>query len=119
MTAISYPSAEYLRKHVGHEIQFFAFAVVEFEEGSWHEVPPQDSALVRTRALLEFFTNRKEYGIKDFHRGGVRKDQLKDPWYEWISTRLAHLGLGRETGESHDKWPHAEPGVAKGPDRLL
>ena len=119
MTAISYPSVGYLRKHVGHEIQWLAFAVAEFEEGSRHEVPLQDSALVRARTLLEFFTNRKGYGIKDFYRGGVRKDRFKDPWYEWICTRLAHLEPGRETGESHDQWPHAAPGVTKGPDRLL
>jgi hypothetical protein len=119
MTATSYPSVAYLRKHVGHEIQYFSFAVSEFEEGSEHEVPLHDSALVRARGLLEFFTNRKRDGIKDFYRRGVPKDRLEEPWYEWISTRLAHLEPRRETGEDHDQWLHAEPGGAKGPDRLL
>src|SRR5665811_971525 len=122
MTATSYPSVAYLRKHVGHEIQYFSFAVSEFEEGSEHEVPLQDSALVRARGLLEFFTNRKRYGIKDFYGRGVPKRRLEEHWYKWISTRLAHLEPERATGvghEGHDQWPHAEPGTAKGPDRLL
>jgi len=117
---IPYRSAAWLRKHVGHEIQWFAFAVAEFREGHRHEVPLQDSALMRARSLLEFFTNRRKDGIGDFYRAGVEKRMInpKDRWYKWICDRLAHLGPERETGQSHDQWPHAEPGVEKGPDRL-
>src|SRR5262249_41844883 len=107
---------EYLRRHVGHEVKYLAFAAAMFPKldakPGWLSVLAQDSALVRGRALLAFqrrqFKNDKLnvsvcefYLDRDSEMPWTRESQL---WWAFISDRLAHLGVDRDGG-GETAWP--------------
>jgi hypothetical protein len=117
-------TVSFLRDHVGHDMKFLAFATAKFgsPEAQCYQVPLHDSALVRARALIDFFrsgpTNRclRE---KLFYKPGViapALDNLVGAWFEFISGRLSHLGRNRDA--DFDQWPDRDPGQEKGDDRL-
>jgi hypothetical protein len=47
-------TADFVRNHVGHDMKYLAFAAVVFAypAAEHYQVPLQDSALIRARALL-------------------------------------------------------------------
>jgi hypothetical protein len=121
------PKAAYLRKHIGHEVKYFAFAVAEFrrpDAGRW-AVPLQDSALVRGRSLLDFLLHRgkdNRVSIFDFladdNEEELQKCQLAERWFGFISGRQSHVGKNRESNDDFDQWPDRAAGEEKGDDRL-
>lgn len=116
---------DFLLKHIGGEVKYFAFAVAKFRDpqASEFQVPLHDSALTRARVLIDFFINsgdKKSAYVRSLYENPKRSHPAAPPttreWFEFISGRQSHIGLNRE--DPFDQWPDREPGEDKGEDRL-
>lgn len=118
---------DFLLKHVGEEVYYFATGVVAFGSASaTQKVAFQDSALVRARCLFDFFSDRnnhKNHYVWQIYRPplsatNVPADTLAQEFFGFISDRIAHIGKDRERPPDKDPWPGDGPGGSKQPDRL-
>lgn len=118
---------DFLLKHVGGEVYYFAIAVVAFRSASGtQKVAFQDSALVRARCLFDFFSDRhnpKNHYVWQIYwppmsATNVPADALAQEFFGFISDRIAHVGKDRERPPDKDPWPGDGPGRSKQPDRL-
>jgi hypothetical protein len=115
----SLASFDYLKTHVALDLKQLAYATAEFRLHLGKdplEVPLQDSALTRGRALLDFMRtpdHPENVRIADYYVSSSAPGwtDLCKRWFKFVSDRVSHMGADRSVGDR--KWPGG-----KTPNRL-
>lgn len=118
-------TADFVRRHVGEEMQYLAFAAQEFRrpEAARFQVALHDSALARARTLLDFLTGSGEPSaayVTDCYADPASRPAAPAgtrAWLKFITSCQSHVGFNREDAE--DAWPDRGSGEPSGDDRLV
>ena len=110
----------YINQHLREDMKWLAFAAVQYQKGkkaevdgkpdcfSFLQIPLQDSALVRSRAVLDFLRAKSDknrnYYLRQFipesAKWSLPVDEVLDEWYLFVSGRLLHMGKSRDQNKA-------------------